>query len=686
MTFILKSYPPGGIVFHTRRSPLCLVFALILAGVLAAHGAVLLNEPFNYSPGALVTVSGGGWNNHSGGIGEVQVVSGRAMLDRNLTEDVNTLLAGQPYPATTNTVLYASFTVNLSALPSAGGQFFAHFKNATGSNFRARIFALTSGAGTGQYRLGIANTSATPTATNTVNLNLNTDYQVYLRYGISNVTTTLWVDPVSEASSSATATDGSGAQIVTSFALRQDTGIGVIALDDLRVGTTFADVYVVPPVIPPGIAQNPSRSSAVEGGDVTFAVTATGSGPLHYQWNFNGTNLPAATNTTLTLNDLALAEAGQYAVTVTNAAGATNSAAAMLTVIAPNPGGTLSVVTYNVKGNFSSDWSTNAPQVQAIARELQYLDPDVILLNEIPNGQRYQMTNWMPAFFPGRTLAISPGTDGAVRSAVISRFPITRSQSWLANSSLTNFGYDGTYTRDLFEAEITVPGATEPLHVFTTHLKSAADTDSQRRRAAECSAVSNFFATVFLSSNAYRPYLLTGDLNEDIARPMNQNLQAIQRRVSSPTGLILTTPLNPFTLSNVTHSIQGSLDARFDYILPAGVLAANILASQVFRTDLLPSPPPPLLGTDAITASDHLPVQMIFNYPDPPLRVTLSADSQTVALRWPALVGRRYVIETSTNFITWTVAASNLVALASQQTWTATPAGSAHYYRVVRVP
>ena len=31
-----------------------------------------------------------------------------------------------------------------------------------------------------------------------------------------------------------------------------------------------------------------------------------------------------------------------------------------------------------------------------------------------------------------------------------------------------------TFTRDLFEAEILVPGWTRPLHVFTTHLKAGA--------------------------------------------------------------------------------------------------------------------------------------------------------------------------------------------------------------------
>jgi endonuclease/exonuclease/phosphatase family metal-dependent hydrolase len=646
----------------------------------------LLYEPFNYPDGSLVTVSGGAWTTHSGISGQLEVISGRLDMRVPETEDVNVLVPGQPYAATSSTILYASFILNASALPSAGGQYFAHFKNAS-TGFRAKIFSLTSGAGPGQFRIGIANSANVPAATNPTDLNLNTDYRVYVRYVISNATTTLWVDPITEASPAVAAADPAPAQIIAAFALRQDSGLGVLALDDLRIGTTFADVYAPPILVPPTITQQPASTSAIEGGAATFAVTASGAAPLSYQWWFNSNPIPGATNPTLTLTGLTTNAAGWYSAIVTNAAGVTNSGGATLTVLQPNASGTLTLVHYNVKGNFTSDWSTNAAQVQAIARQLQYLNPDVITLNEIPNGLRYEMTNWMIAFFPTYQLAISSGTDGVLRSGVISRFPVSRSQSWLLNADLKGFGYPGTFTRDLFEAEITVPGATEPVHVFTTHLKSAEDMDSQQRRAAECSAISNFFATVFLPTNGGRPYLLTGDLNEDINLPMSQDLAAIQRLVSPPTGLQLTTPLNPFTLTRYTHSIQGALDARFDYVLPGGLLFSNLVNSQVFRTDLLPPPLPLNLNSnDNIIASDHLPVVMVFNYPDPPLWVTLGVSNQTVTLTWPALVGRGFVIESSTNLTTWTLAASNLVAFSAQPTWTASTTNAARFYRVLRLP
>src|SRR5439155_26335981 len=126
-----------------------------------------------------------------------------------------------------------------------------------------------------------------------------------------------------------------------------------------------------------------------------------------------------------------------------------------------------------------------------------------------------------------------------------------------------------------------------------------------------------------------------------------------QRLISSPTGLFLTTPLNPITHSELTESIRGPLHVRFDYILPCGILFSNIASSQVFRTDLLTNPPPPLpLATnDDKTASYHLPLLTTFSNPyDKPFSVTsITRSNQNVALQWESIPGQPYRVEASAN-------------------------------------
>ena len=89
--------------------------------------------------------------------------------------------------------------------------------------------------------------------------------------------------------------------------------------------------------LPPTILVQPTNQTVFVNGTATFGVTATGSLPLSYQWNFNGTNLNWATNSSLTLTNVQLNQAGNYAVQVVNAFGSTNSTDAVLTVVALPP-------------------------------------------------------------------------------------------------------------------------------------------------------------------------------------------------------------------------------------------------------------------------------------------------------------------------------------------------------------
>ena len=347
----------------------------------------------------------------------------------------------------------------------------------------------------------------------------------------------------------------------------------------------------------------------------------------------------------------------------------------------------ITVLTYNTSGNGTTNWSTNAPQVQAIGRELVYLNPDIITFQEIPYTNTWQMANWVKAFLPGFYLATNSGTDGYIRSAIASRFPINRSHSWMARSNLTYFGYDGPFTRDLFEAEIAVPGFAAPLHVFTTHLKSGTDATSQQRRAAEAAAISNFLFTVFLPTNI-APYLLTGDMNEDFDR--SSNPQALSKLTNALTGLQLTMPTNPVSGSELTISIQTGLYNRYDYILPCAMLFSNIAASEVFRTDLLTNFPPNLFSNDDKVASDHLPVLMVFKNPfDTPFKLlSVGVTNRALSLKWESQYNRSFNVEASTNLVSWTPFATNLITTTTNPvfTFTTNATGSPQFFRIWRAP
>lgn len=107
-------------------------------------------------------------------------------------------------------------------------------------------------------------------------------------------------------------------------------------------------------VAAPEITSSATSQTVVAGATVSFAVTATGTGPLTYQWFKDGTTAVSdnatATSATLVLSNVATADAGTYTCRVTNAGGTSTSAAATLTV-RPQAGVVLSNLTPTYSGN-----------------------------------------------------------------------------------------------------------------------------------------------------------------------------------------------------------------------------------------------------------------------------------------------------------------------------------------------
>jgi hypothetical protein len=88
----------------------------------------------------------------------------------------------------------------------------------------------------------------------------------------------------------------------------------------------------------PLILTQPQNQTVAVGDNVTFAVTVDGAAPFTFQWTRNGAPIPGATDAMLILNNVTLANAGTYAVRVSNFAGNATSADATLTVLETIPG------------------------------------------------------------------------------------------------------------------------------------------------------------------------------------------------------------------------------------------------------------------------------------------------------------------------------------------------------------
>jgi hypothetical protein len=77
------------------------------------------------------------------------------------------------------------------------------------------------------------------------------------------------------------------------------------------------------------------NQSGPPGTNVELSVAVTGSSPITYTWQFNGTNIPGATNYALTISNLQDFNAGTYDVLVSNSVSESSSYAVVSCVAAP---------------------------------------------------------------------------------------------------------------------------------------------------------------------------------------------------------------------------------------------------------------------------------------------------------------------------------------------------------------
>ena len=125
------------------------------------------------------------------------------------------------------------------------------------------------------------------------------------------------------------------------------------------LGTATSSNALLTVIVPPAITTQPVSQIATQGTSVTFTVTASGSTPFSYQWQFNTASISGATASSYTRANVQLTNAGNYSVAVSNLAGSTTSSNATLTVVAP-PGITTQPATQSVAAGTNASFSVTA--------------------------------------------------------------------------------------------------------------------------------------------------------------------------------------------------------------------------------------------------------------------------------------------------------------------------------------
>ncbi|HEY0768503.1 MAG TPA: PQQ-binding-like beta-propeller repeat protein, partial [Steroidobacteraceae bacterium] len=115
-----------------------------------------------------------------------------------------------------------------------------------------------------------------------------------------------------------------------------DTFAVIVTNSAGNVASSSAKLSVTALAIAPSITSQPSDASITAGQTASFSVVASGTAPLSYQWQKNGTAIAGATSASYTAPAETTADNGAtFAVVVSNSAGSATSSGAKLNVASP---------------------------------------------------------------------------------------------------------------------------------------------------------------------------------------------------------------------------------------------------------------------------------------------------------------------------------------------------------------
>ncbi len=227
---------------------------IVLALTAAANAGIVLQDDFSNN-GNLVTSTpdvGTAWVAHSGaGSTPIGVSAAGATLAQGSgsREDANAGFAGGEV-AGAGEQFYASFSITVTGADPVTSTYFAHFSDAGTSAFAGRVGVID---GTSDFKFAIFSGSTATAAVYPTETTFGSTHTVVVSYNYDDGLTQLWVDPVAGLGENdlgqAAKISGTlvAATAIKAFAFRQAGGNTVEVIDDLVVGTSWADVVVPEP-------------------------------------------------------------------------------------------------------------------------------------------------------------------------------------------------------------------------------------------------------------------------------------------------------------------------------------------------------------------------------------------------------------------------------------------------------
>jgi len=234
------------------------LLALLALSAAPAFATVLLQDSFTYANGDLA--ANFPWAVYSGTPPtDIQVSAGRILVNENNAPDDHALFAVQ----STSTKTYACFDA-IVANPGGAPKpvYFFELKDNGASNLVSRVYVLNVAGG---FTFGVSHSTTSTTVGLTPwgsTLTYGTKYNVVVNYDPVNKTSTLWVNPANESSTSVSDANAAIAALaVQGVGFRQSTTASTlppaqtslyagavnatISVDNLGVGTTFTDACLL---------------------------------------------------------------------------------------------------------------------------------------------------------------------------------------------------------------------------------------------------------------------------------------------------------------------------------------------------------------------------------------------------------------------------------------------------------